>query len=304
MMSLADEVKALIAMGIPPTEALAAVTADRERKGNNGSSSGPESSLSSKSDNMSSNTLTGLSRPLSYNRPGMITHTHVKEVDTDVILPLPAVDEENQLCDWLSNSMGLSDSESTQISKILASERITSKDALVKTLIRDKTYFVSGESKVPVRHGKLIMDRLRDEQLIIAPTRSTISYTTNEDSEKNKREQSPQRNTTPLTSTPLSKMSRTPPRINTGGNNSPTRESVRDRESPRERPQSGKNRERGRDKSMESPMRERPRDSSRDRGRGRSMEGPVKERHSGGGGRLLMVPEIGIEVERDPLIAL
>jgi hypothetical protein len=33
MVSLADEVKALIAMGIPPTEALAAVTLDRERSG-------------------------------------------------------------------------------------------------------------------------------------------------------------------------------------------------------------------------------------------------------------------------------
>ena len=102
MTSLADEVKALIAMGIPPTEALAAVTADRERQGKGSApqkkeglpdstsalSSPPKSTTPLKNGKSggggSSSSRSDTTRPLSYNRPGMIKHTQNDGID---ILP-------------------------------------------------------------------------------------------------------------------------------------------------------------------------------------------------------------------------
>ena len=94
MSSLADQVKQLVAMGISPNEALAAVTAERERQGKTQGQKEKEE-LSSHSkwslDKAGSGSTTkppsppktsvsggrpGLQKPLSYNRPGMLTHVH------------------------------------------------------------------------------------------------------------------------------------------------------------------------------------------------------------------------------------
>lgn len=110
MASLADEVKALIAMGISPTDALAAVTADRQRNGkgaagtgvdqqessssvspnkkevlsnpSSASSSPSKSSPSAKAGSGGSSSRPEFKKPLSYNRPGMIKHSQYDEMGT------------------------------------------------------------------------------------------------------------------------------------------------------------------------------------------------------------------------------
>mmetsp|Transcript_6791 Transcript_6791/g.11218 ORF Transcript_6791/g.11218 Transcript_6791/m.11218 type:complete len:1828 (-) Transcript_6791:1060-6543(-) len=208
MTSLADEVKALVAMGIPPTKALEAVTAERERRGIGNETSPTKNdksnsafnnkqfneSLSPKSSPPKRGGRPGLVRPLSYNYPGMITHAHVKEPDSD--LSLQSGSDESDLFQWLLASCGFPLSESSKICRALMSENITTKKQLVDTVTADKSYFVSGKSLVNIKDGKQITAILREENINMAPTRSTVSHPG--ESIPSPRETSPHRNSAPV----------------------------------------------------------------------------------------------------------
>ena len=243
MSSLAEEVKALIAMGIPPTKALEAVTAERERRGlgDDRLDSSPVKTEST-SKRMGNDYQSpsppkrggrpGLASPLSYNRPGVIKHTHVVHAeegsDND-----PLSRDEDDLFPWLRSSCGFTESEASKICNSLSAEDIQSKKSMIETVKSDKTYFISGKSLVDIRSGKHITAVLHEENLVYAPTRSTVSHP-GDSPITPLRNRSPYRNSSPNVSSPMDGFSSTMSKNNMGGDDRRDRssKSPKDRSSP------------------------------------------------------------------------